>query len=116
MKLVHPQRGELPVDTASTGCPQVERRLALELIEEWEQRATKPALRSMTEAEKKGMLQWMDKLVEAHPTLRQLPQGIKDRLVVKPTSCSDLPGNSRSRRRWRKRGMVVHIYAGPGTP
>ena len=113
MKLIHPVRGELPVDTASTGCPQVEKSLALELIEEWEQRTAKVAVKSLSLEERSGMTDWMRELVMAHPTLRQLPEAIRSRLVVEPTSWSDLPGNSKSRRRWRKRGMTVHLYSGP---
>ena len=103
--LRHPQRGILPIQV-SGGCPQMARSTTLELIEELEQTAT---LGKVEERTFKEEVEWMKKLVETHPVLRRLPQHIKSRLAVEPTSWSTLPANRRTRKRMQRNGFMVHM-------
>ena len=57
----------------------------------------------------------MQKLVEVHPVLRQLPQHIKTKLAVQPGSWSDLPANRRTRKRMQRDGFIAHLFAGEDT-
>ena len=54
----------------------------------------------------------MEKLVETHPVLRRLPQHIRSKLAVEPTSWSSLPANRRTRKRMQRDGFMVHLFAG----
>ena len=67
----------------SGGCPHMLRSTTLELIEESEQTAI---LGKFEERTFKEEVEWMKKLVETHPGLTRLPQHIKSRLAVEPTS------------------------------
>ena len=111
IRVVHPSRGLLPVDARTTGCLQVTRELALQLISEWEER---PKLRS---SRKKGLHEKDEMVVKdllrAHPVLRRLPEHIQNRLVVEPNGWGAIPGNARSRKRLRRTGITLHLYAGP---
>lgn len=107
----HPRMGRLPVQDRD-GCPQIPRKLALELIEEME----KVKLGMKFEA-KDGFheeVQWMLQLIEAHPVLSRLPQPVKEQLVVQPGPWRGLPVNRRTRKKMKKTGFVLHLYAGPG--
>lgn len=106
--VVHPVRGRLAVDS-SNGCPQVSRKLALELIGELEEKQSEEMLKSMKIDEE---MMWLQGLVESHPVLRVLPQHVKERLVVEPGGWGDLPCNRRMRKRMKKEGMVAYIYSG----
>ena len=63
--------------------------------------------------EKDEMVRWMKDLLLAHPVLRRLPEHIQKRLVVEPNGWGAIPGNSRSRKRLRRTGITLHLYAGP---
>ena len=99
---INPTRGNPAVDMQTTGCPQIDRSLALQLIDDWERRAIQAKVARMNAEVKDDLAAWMEELVEAHPVLRQLPGRIKDRLVVRPTSWNDIPGNKHARKRWNK--------------
>ena len=113
VKVTHPTKSLLPVDARTTGCLQVSRQLALELIEEWEQRSKIRSMRYEPLQERDGMIQWMKDLLQAHPVLRRLPNDVREKLAVEPNGWSSIPGNSRSRKRLRRTGMILHLYAGP---
>jgi hypothetical protein len=85
------------------------RSKTLELIEEVEQTAI---LGKGEERTFKEEVEWMKKLVETHPVLRRLPQHIKSRLAVEPTSWSTLPANRRTRKRMQRNGFMAHMFAG----
>lgn len=104
----HPSRGLLPIQ-CKEGCPLIPRRLALELIQELEESKKGVALRSLDMSKE---TQWLKDLVSSHPVLRKLPQHIKSCLAVCPGDWNQLPGNKRLRKRWRRDGVVVHLYAG----
>ena len=113
VRVIHPTRGSLPVDARTTGCPQVTRELALQLISEWEDRPRMRSARWDDLNEKDEMVGWMKDLLLAHPVLRRLPEHIQRRLVVEPNGWGAIPGNSRSRKRLRRTGITLHLYAGP---
>ena len=54
----------------------------------------------------------MEELIQSHPVLRELPQRIKDRLLVDVGDRKDLPINRRQRKRLQRDGCLVHLYAG----
>lgn len=105
----HPVRGELEVEMIA-GCPQVTRKLALELIQEIEEDGRGYGSRKMKFEEE---VEWMKALVERHPVLKELPAHIKDELVVEPGEWTDLPGNRHQRKKWKKGGVVIHLFSGP---
>ena len=108
LQVLHPNRGELPV-SSSERCPQVPRRLALELIREMEDaKVGVPQFAEGFEAE----VSWMRSLLESHPVLSGLPSWIKKRLIVQPGEWSDLPVNRRLRKTMRREGFAVHLFAG----
>ena len=109
MKLWHPERGEIKVKMIDQ-CPHIPRLLALELINELEDQ--KKGIKA-NQLEFKAEEAWMRDLVKTHPTLKKLPSHIKDNLVVEPGSWNDLPGNRKMRKRWKKTGLVAHLFAGP---
>ena len=110
VRVVHPTRGLLSVDAKTTGCPQVTREVALQLIAEWEDRPKLKKVQAEGLQEKDEMMQWMLDLLEAHPVLRRLPKSIQSRLVVEPNGWGAIPGNSRSRKRLRRTGIILHLY------
>ena len=75
LRVLHPHRGGLPVDSSS-GCPQIPRKLALELISEIEERQSEEILKSLKLDEE---VMWLQGLVDSHPVLRVLPRRVKDR-------------------------------------
>ena len=98
------------------GCPQIPKQLALDLIKEYEISEIKRALKKLesqildrqsSEAE----VEWLHGLVRHHPALRDLPEKIKDELVLEPGEWRDLPAN-RFRRKELKKGCAIHVYAG----
>ena len=109
--LQHPKRGTLPIQL-SKGCPQLSRPLTLDLIEELENAVV---LGKLEERSFKEEVEWMQKLVEVHPVLRQLPQHITTKLAVQPGSWSDFPANRRTRKRMQRDGFIAHLFAGEDT-
>ena len=109
MKVRHPQRGDIRVRIAN-GCPQISRVVALQLIAEVE---AEIGLRSLNVVSREK--EWLQGLVQAHPALRDLPEVVKQRLVVSPDlDLRRIPGcNRRKRRTLEREGFVVHLYAGP---
>lgn len=91
------------------GCPQVSKSLALELVAELEDQATGAQLLEMKMEEE---LKWMRDLVEKHEVLRSLPPWLKQKLVVTPGQWQDLPVNGRCRKRMKREGFILHLYAG----
>eukprot|EP00434_Breviolum_minutum_P006947 symbB.v1.2.006133.t1/scaffold365.1/size219215/8 len=108
LKVVHPVRGRLPVKCCD-GCPQVPRKLALELIDEIEKVRTGARLKKL---DLQGEFEWMKELVETHPVLKNLPKKVREGLVVEPGEWKNLPGNHRLRKKLKKEGVVVHLFAG----
>ena len=116
LEVVHPVRGLLPVFVRS-GCPQIPKSLALALIREYEMTEIERVLKKLeSEVDRHrdpdAEVTWLQDLLRHHPTLRDLPEKIKDELVKKPGEWKDLPGN-RFKRKELKKGCVVHLYAGP---
>lgn len=107
LQVLHPTRGPLKVSSLD-GCPQVEKKLALQLIEELEDvaRGRRPP------EEMKEETEWMRKLVETHPVLRGLPSWIKQKLCVDPKPMSLLPANRRKRKILERDGVILHLYSG----
>ncbi len=56
---------------------------------------------------------WIQQLVETHPVLKSLPESVRKRLFVSPGEWGDLPANKRMRKKMRREGFAVHLYAGP---
>ena len=107
MVIQHPVRGRLQAKNCN-GCPQITRALALDLITEIEDfNQGLPKGRTMEDE-----FVWMQKLVESHPVLSQLPVHVKERLAVSPGKWEDFPLNKRWRRSMQRQGFVVHMYAG----
>ena len=106
--VVHPFRGRLPI-TYDNGCPQVPRQLALQLIEELENQ--KMGIGEKAEDFQREF-QWMKSLVEAHPLLRSLPPWIKQGLPCEVGEWGQLPANKRTRKRMKRDGFVLHLFAG----
>ena len=117
MTVTHPTRGDLPTNEKG-GCPHIPRVLALELIEELEKKSLEE---NFGEAEVKKIEEdleaeetWLRNFVETHPVLAGLPDHVKEKLVVRPGSMFEkFPGaNKRLRKRWKKRGVTLHLYSG----
>ena len=117
----HPLRGEIKV-RVEMGCPQIERNLALELIQDFEKGTEYPKkikkveddlTSSARDSENAGLVQWMEKVIDEHPVLSCLPCHIRDNLVATPGELKDLPVNRHRRKRLKETGYVLHLYAGP---
>ena len=117
----HPVRGEIKV-RVEMGCPQIERKLALELIQDFEKGSDYPKkikkveddlTSSARDSENAGLVQWMEKVIDEHPVLSCLPCHIRDYLVATPGELKDLPVNRHRRKRLKETGYVLHLYAGP---
>ena len=116
LEVVHPERGALPV-FVKNGCPQIPRTVALDLIKEYEIREIETALKRLEKKldgrpEEGKELRWLQDLLQQHPVLRDLPEKIKEQLVLVPGEWGDLPVNT-FRRKELKKGFVLHLYAGP---
>ena len=109
MRVCHPHREDIKVKIVN-GCPQISRVVALKLIDEVESGVTLKRIQ-MNDREE----EWLKGLVQAHPALRELPDAVKNKLVVTPDEdLRRLPGcNRRKRRTLEKEGFVAHLYAGP---
>ena len=106
-----PDRGDLPT-TTKEGCPQIPRQLALDLIEELE-RKEEGYDKEKDDFEREHS--WMTRLVEEHPVLKDLPEHIKSQLAVKPGNWNGVPVNRRLRKRMKRDGAIVHLFAGEDT-
>ena len=80
LSVCHPSRGQLPVCDRD-GCPQLPRKLALQLIEELEN--VKKGINFEEEEMFEEEMKWMKGLVNAHPVLSRLPKEVKGSLVVR---------------------------------
>ena len=107
--ITHPEKGLLPV-TMIGGCPHLPRALTLQLISELEDFNKGVSINQLTYEDE---VKWMDQLVKSHPALKDLPEHIQRRLVVRPGTWNDIPGSRRLRKRWQRDGVSVHLYAGP---
>ena len=108
-QLFHPERGEVEVETKN-GCPQVSKRTALKMIEEYEKKGKKIG---KMEVQTGGEKKWLADFVMAHPVLRELPEHLRTALVETPAeTLHGLPGCNRRRRRLLREGFVVYLYAG----
>ena len=116
MKVWHPTRGDLKVRMIG-GCPQVSRKLALQLIEEIEENTgltMAGAMKSIGIDRRMEEMAWIRMLVENHPVFEKVPQWIKEKLVALPSQdLLQLPANRRTRKLWARSGCILHLYAGP---
>ena len=113
IKVFHPLRGELPVQVLS-GCPQIPKTLAMELIQEFEQRQGRIcAAKILLEQHPQKEMEWLQALVEGHPALQDLPSYVKEALLCEPGDWADLPANRHQRKRFKQKGgFLLHLYAG----
>ena len=109
IQVVHPEHGELPVEEVD-GCPQMPRKLALQMIGELEEVKKGMKFKEVEEFEKE--MDWMRRLVEVHPVLSTLPDAVKEKLVVQPGSWATFPANRRRRKAMKRDGFICHLYAG----
>ena len=109
LQVLHPLRGSLPVSTEA-GCPMLPRALALDLIDEIEESKLNVLLKGLSVDEE---MRWLGQLVNDHPALRDLPNEVKANLISKPGQWGDLPYNKRLRKRMKRDGVYLHLYAGP---
>ena len=115
LQVKHPRRGLLPVQVRS-GCPQISRQLAFELIREYEILEVEKMVKrfrhdGVGQASVEEELRWMKDLCRVHPVLGGLPHRIREALVVEPGAWSDAPAN-RHKRKKLKEGYVLHLYSG----
>ena len=108
VEVEHPTRGSLKV-AFSNGCPAVSRKLAIDLIEEIENKRSGGWLKEINFKEEE---EWLRNLVRSHPVLSPLREHIKQRLVGRVGRWNDLPVNKRQRNRFEKHGALVHLFAG----
>lgn len=106
----HPERGRLAT-TDKGGCPHIPRDLALEIIQEIEDRSGQMKKAKTKEEDEEEVLR---KMVRVHPVFRDLPEEVKKELVVTPSKdLTALPGmNRRQRRKIQKEGATLHLFAG----
>ena len=90
-------------------CPQISRQLALQLIEEIEE---KNVIIGEKAVDFEKEYQWMKSLIETHPLLKTLPPWIKDDLLCGVGEWSDLPANRRMRKKMKRDGFLLHLFAG----
>ena len=109
LQVSHPTRGVLPVDSTN-GCPQIPRKLALDLIKEIEQKRSGVLLKEMKVSDEE---KWLRDLVEGHPVLKKLPDHLRNHLAVDPGTWGNLPVNKRLRKKMRNEGFVAYLYSGP---
>ena len=109
MSLSHPEKGKVTVKIVN-GCPQVEKKVALEMIKEIETGRRLRMVKLESCYKEKERLQ---DLVEAHPVLKGLPSWLKCRLPDLPAdNLRRIPGCNRKKRKRMQEGFVVHLYAG----
>ena len=108
--VVHPERGRLDT-TQRGGCPHIPRPLALDIIQELEEKSG--WMKKMKTKEEDEEEVWK-KMVAVHPVFRDLPEEVKKELVVTPSKdLTALPGmNRRQRRKIQREGATLHLFAG----
>ena len=107
--VIHPKIGRLPINQ-SEGCPQVTRQLALQLIEEIEDKklCIGEVASDFTKEEA-----WLERLIKEHPVLSSLPSWIQEGLKCEVGEWNRLPCNKRMRKRMKRDGYLLHLFAGP---
>ena len=107
--VIHPKIGRLPINQ-SEGCPQVTRQLALQLIEEIEDKklCIGEVAPDFTKEEA-----WLERLIKEHPVLSSLPSWIQEGLKCEVGEWNHLPCNKRMRKRMKRDGYLLHLFAGP---
>ena len=107
--VIHPKIGRLPINQ-SEGCPQVTRQLALQLIEEIEDKklCIGEVASDFTKEEA-----WLERLIKEHPVLSSLPSWIQEGLKCEVGEWNHLPCNKRMRKRMKRDGYLLHLFAGP---
>ena len=107
--VIHPKIGKLPIKQ-SEGCPQVSRQLALQLIEEIEDKklCIGEVASDFTKEEA-----WLERLIKEHPVLSSLPSWIQEGLKCEVGEWNHLPCNKRMRKRMKRDGYLLHLFAGP---
>ena len=108
LRLLHPRMGGVQV-RCEGGCPQISRTLALKLIQEIEEKSMGYHIKGIHCHRE---LEWMRELIRVHPVLKDLPDHVKKELAELPGDWNQLPANRRRRKRWKKDGVIVHLYAG----
>ncbi|CAL1143731.1 unnamed protein product [Cladocopium goreaui] len=106
----HPERGRLAT-TQRGGCPHIPRPLALDIIQELEEKSGWMKKMKTKEEDEEDVLK---KMVAVHPVFRDLPEEVKKELVVMPSKdLTALPGmNRRQRRKIQREGATLHLFAG----
>ena len=110
LRVWHPVRGSLEVKVEN-GCPMVNRNLALDLIEEIEEKA-KVMVKSLN-WHQDGESAWLKRLAEEHPIFAHIPERVRSALVEEPAADVVPLANRRIRKVWRKKGVMVHAFSGP---
>eukprot|EP00434_Breviolum_minutum_P003898 symbB.v1.2.003425.t1/scaffold183.1/size281544/9 len=109
-KLRHPVRGDVNVEMKN-GCPQVSKEVALEIIEEIEEKSRMAKKVEVKNEEEER--RWLQELVESHPVLRQLPDYLKKGVVETPAmDLKMIPGCNRRKRKVMAGGFVIYTYSG----
>ena len=108
--IMHPTMGPLNVNIQD-GCPVVELKVALELINQLEQKSER-VIRSLKTVVSQEVL-WLRKFADEHPVFSKLPKHIKDALVELPAENLWKMGNRHRRKLWKKEGLIVHAFSGP---
>ena len=115
LEIHHPRHGQLKVEVIN-GCPQVKKKLALQLIDELEVKAKRSEEVLSTDFSWERRLEeraWLRNLVEMHPAFKDIPEELKEKIVVTPhEDYRSLPANRRARKVWRREGCVLHLFAG----
>ena len=109
LQVRHPKNGLLDV-TIEDGCPMIPKGVALELIDEIE-KTMAVKIRSVSLGEDPEV-KFLQRMVEEHPVFRTLPDHIKQSLIEVPAADLRELGNRRTRRLWRKEGVIVHAFSG----
>ena len=109
MLLKHPQRGVIPV-MVEDGCPMVPRAVALQLIQEMEDKVS-VRLR-MLHLQEDPETSFIERIVSTHPLFQNLPTNVKEALIEKPAEGIQELANRRTRKLWRKGGLLVHAFSG----
>ena len=88
----------------------ISKEAALQLIDEIEQ-VNKVKMRSLSVGEDTEV-KFLQRMVDEHPVFRSLPQHIKRALVETPSEDLHRLGNRKTRRLWKREGVVVHAFSG----
>eukprot|EP00435_Cladocopium_sp_Y103_P038530 s827_g10.t1 len=112
VRLVHPIKGDIEV-SVKEGCPMIESKQALQLIEEIELKNMSKAHLAKLDAQEMGWKKaWVERLAEEHPAFQGLPQRLKEALKEEPSQSLVPLANRRRRKFWAKNGVVIHAFSG----